>query len=107
MLGEAGFPLSKFVSFPQSPLKMNPSCQELMRKVLRGEFSHDLNPVMRWQMGNLRWNTQKGTGFIKPAKDTNREKIDGCASLIMALARAIDPDNQIKPRRPIFVVTSQ
>ena len=106
MLCESGFPMQKFVAFPQTPIKMNPSCQELMRKVLRKEFSHDANPVMRWQMSNLRWNTQKGSGFVKPARDRKREKIDGCASLIMALARATDPDNQIKPKKQFFIVTS-
>jgi phage terminase large subunit-like protein len=106
MLGESGFPMEKFVSFPQTPVRMNPACQELMRKILRQEFSHDRNPVMRWQMANLRWNTQKATGFVKPSKDRKREKIDGCASLIMALARATDPANQIKPKSNFFVVTS-
>jgi phage terminase large subunit-like protein len=107
MLGESGFDMNKFVSFPQSFIKMNAPCQELMRKILRLEFSHDLNPVMRWQMRNLRWNTQKGTGFLKPQRDRKREKIDGCASLIMALARATDPENIAKPKRAFWVVTSQ
>ena len=106
MLGESGFDMKKFVSFPQSFLKMNAPCQELMRKILRLEFAHDRNPVMRWQMANLRWNTQKGTNFIKPAKDTKREKIDGPASLVMALARATDPENAIRPKRSFFIVTS-
>jgi phage terminase large subunit-like protein len=106
MLGESGFPMSKFVSFPQTPLKMNPPCQELMRKVILKHFAHAANPVMRWQMSNLRWNTQQGTGFIKPARDRKREKIDGCASLIMALARATDPDNQIKSKKSFWVVTA-
>jgi len=107
MLAESGFDMKKFVSFPQSFLKMNAPCQEFVRKILRLEFSHDRNPVMRWQMANLRWNTQKGTGFIKPLKATKREKIDGCASFVMALARATDPENQIKPKRTLFMVTSK
>jgi phage terminase large subunit-like protein len=106
MLGESGFDMKKFVSFPQSFIKMNAPCQELMRKILRLEFSHDRHPVMRWQVANLRWNTQKGTGFVKPSKDSKREKIDGCAALVMALARAIDPENQVKQKKPFFVVTS-
>jgi phage terminase large subunit-like protein len=106
MLAESGFDMKKFVPFPQTFIRMNSPCQELMRKILRKEFSHDHNPVMRWQMANLRWNTQKGTGFVKPARDSKREKIDGCASLIMALARATDPENTIKPKRQFFVVTS-
>ena len=106
MLGEARFPLSKLIDYPQSHLKMNSPCQELMRKILRKEFAQANNPTMRWQMSNLRWNTQKGTGFLKPDRDRKREKIDGCASLLMALARAIDPDNQVKPKRQFFIVSA-
>jgi len=105
MLDEGGFPMRKLVDYPQSHLKMNAPCQELMRKVLRSEFTHAHNPVMRWQMSNLRWNTQRGTGFIKPARDRKREKIDGCASLIMALARATDPENQIK-KKTVWMVSA-
>jgi phage terminase large subunit-like protein len=86
---------------------MNGPCIEFMRKVNRAEFAHDNNPVMRWQMANLRWNVNKITGMVKPSRDTKREKIDGCASLIMALARALDPENVLKPKKSFFVVTSQ
>jgi phage terminase large subunit-like protein len=106
MLGESGFPMQKFVSHPQTPIKMNPACLELMRKIERHELSQTANPVMRWQMSNLRWATQVGTGFIKPARDRKREKIDGCASLLMAISRAIDPENMIKPKRRFFMVQS-
>lgn len=107
MLGESGFPMQKFISFPQTHVKLNAACQEWMRKILRAEFHHDADPVMRWQVNNLRWNTQKGTGFIKPDRDFKREKIDGPAAMIMALARAIDPDNQVKPRPTFWSVTSK
>ena len=106
MLGESGFPMQKFISHPQTPQKMNPPCLELKRKIERHELSQTNNPVMRWQMSNLRWATQQGTGFIKPARDRRREKIDGCASLLMAISRAIDPDNMIKPKRKFFMVQS-
>lgn len=106
MLGESGFKMSKLVSFPQTPFKMNPACQELMRKVLRKEFAHSGNPVMRWQMNNLRWNTQKGSGFLKPDRDRKREKVDGCSSLLMALASATSDDNMVKPKREFYAVTA-
>jgi phage terminase large subunit-like protein len=104
MLEEAKFPMGKFVDFPQSHVRMNGPCQEWQRKILRREFQHDANPVSRWQVSNLRWNTQKSTGFIKPDRDRKREKIDFCASSIMALASAINPDN--KPKPSFFMVTS-
>jgi phage terminase large subunit-like protein len=108
MVGETDAKLhAKFVSFKQWFLQMNSPCNELMRKILRLEFSHDRNPVMRWQMANLRWSTQKGTGFVRPNRDKPREKIDGAVSLIMALACASSPDNIVKPKKPFFVVTSE
>ncbi len=107
MLGESGFAMSKLLSYPQSHIRMNAPCQELERKVLRQEFAHGGNPVMRWQMSNLRWNTQRGTGFIKPSRDRKREKVDGGASLVMALARATDPENSVKPKKTFWTVTSQ
>jgi phage terminase large subunit-like protein len=107
MLGESGFPMDKFISFPQNNLRMNGPCTEFMRKVNRQEFAHDNNPVMRWQMANLRWNVNKTTSMIKPSRDSKREKIDGCASLIMALARATAPENIQKPKKPFFIVQSK
>ena len=106
MLGEEGFQMEKFVAFPQTPVKMTGPCHDFMRKTLRKEFAHDNNPIMRWQVSNLRWNTQKGTGFIKPDRDRKREKIDGCTSLFLALARATDPENIVKPKSAFFCVTS-
>jgi len=106
MMAEAKFPMEKFVDFPQSHMKMNGPCQGWMRKILRKEFSHDSDPVLRWQVSNLRWNTQKGTGFIKPDRDSKRDKIDGPASMIMALARATAPENQ-KKKTPFWVATSK
>jgi phage terminase large subunit-like protein len=105
MLGESGFPMQKFVDYPQTHIKMNAPCQEFMRKILRRELAHDNNPVMRWQVANLRWNTQHSTGFVRPEKHRKREKIDGCSSLIMALARALDAPPP--PKRKFFVVTSE
>lgn len=107
MLGEEQFPMQKFVQFPQSHLKMNGPCLEWMRKILRQEIAHDNDPVLRWQVGNLRWNTQKSSGFIKPDKDRKREKNDGCVAMIMALGRATDPENLVKPKQKFFYVSSR
>lgn len=104
MLGESGFPMEKFVAFPQTHVKLNAPCLEFMRKTLRKEFAHDNNPVMRWQVSNLRWNTQKGSNFIRPDRDRKREKIDGPASLIMALARALEAP--IPKKQAFFMVSS-
>lgn len=105
-LGEEGFPMHNWVQFPQSHLKMSGPSNEFMRKVLRKDFAHDADPVLRWQISNLRWNTQKKNSFIKPDKDRRREKNDACVALIMALGRASDPQNLIKPKQKFFLVTS-
>jgi len=106
-LDSRGFDINKLVSFPQSHLKMNLPCREFERMVLRGDLAHDRNPVMRWQVANLRWNTQKGTNFIKPSRDRKREKIDGPAALIMALARTLAPENAVKATKKFWFMTSQ
>jgi phage terminase large subunit-like protein len=105
MLGEEGFNLTNWEQFPQSHLKMNGPSNELMRKIARKEIAHDADPVLRWQIGNLRWNTMKSTGFIKPDKDRRREKNDACVALIMALGSASDPKNLIKPKRTFSYVS--
>jgi len=107
MLAEEQFPMEKLVPFPQTHLRMNAPCQELMRKLIRQEFAHTRNPVMRWQMGNLKWNTQHGTNFIKPDKLRDRDKIDGCTALVQALGRSMAEENLVKVKKPFFVVTSK
>jgi phage terminase large subunit-like protein len=108
MLGEEGFPVEKMVQIPQGPLRLNGPCIEFERKVQRHEFAHDLHPVMRWQMSNLRWSVSKtkDTNLKRPDRGRKREKIDGCSALIVALERAISPDNIIKPKKPFFMVQS-
>jgi phage terminase large subunit-like protein len=107
MLGEEGFNLSNWVQYPQTHIKMNGPSNELMRKVSRKDIAHDADPVLRWQIANLRWNTMKSTGYIKPDKDRRREKNDACVALIMALGRASDPENLIKPQRKFFCISPE
>lgn len=106
-LVEMGFRVDKFSPYQNTPLKMNAPCIEFSRMVQRHEFSHSTNPVMRWQMLNLKWKATgaRETPFIMPRRGVKREKIDGCASLVMALACATSPDNIIKPKKKIWVVT--
>jgi len=106
-LVEMGFRVDKFSPYPNTPLKMNAPCIEFSRLVDRGDFSHCNNPVMHWQMANLKWKTTGGkeSPFIMPRRGVKREKIDGCAALIMALACATSPENQIKPKKGLWVVT--
>jgi phage terminase large subunit-like protein len=104
MLSEEGFPMHNWIQTPQSHLKLSGPSNEFMRKVGRKEFAHDADPVLRWQVANLRW--KYSGSFIKPDKDRRREKNDACVALIMALERASSPDNLIKPKQKLFMVTS-
>jgi phage terminase large subunit-like protein len=108
MLGEEGFPVEKMTEVGQGPLRLNGPCIEFERKVQRHEFAHDLHPVMRWQVENLRWSVSKSkdSTLKRPDKGRKREKVDGCSALIIALERAICPDNIIKPKKPFFMVQS-
>lgn len=104
MLEEEGYDMERWVQFPQSALKMNSPSQELMRKILRKELTHDADPVARWQISNLRWATVPATGFIRPSKDRIREKVDYCSALIMAIGVAAEAP---APPPELWVVTSQ
>jgi phage terminase large subunit-like protein len=104
MLSEEGFSLNTWQQTPQSHLKLSGPSNEFMRKVGRKEFAHDADPVLRWQVANLRW--KYSGSFIKPDKDRRREKNDACVALIMALERASDPTNLMKPKRPFWYATT-
>jgi phage terminase large subunit-like protein len=90
MLDEEGYDMSRWVQHSQQALKMNSPCQELLRRVLRHELEHDSNPVERWQISNLVWAVNPGNGFVRPDKRRNREKVDFCSALIMAISVAAD-----------------
>lgn len=105
MLGEEGFNMGKWIQHSQQATKMNSPCNEFMRKVINKELAHDADPVLRWQVANLRW---KHMGeFSRPTKDRKRDRIDACVALILAISRATDPENLLKPKQKFFMVTSQ
>ena len=65
-----------------------PPLKKLMELVLRQEFAHGGNPVLRWMVGNLVVRVG-ATGQLKPDKEKSRERIDGISALLDGLARAI------------------
>jgi phage terminase large subunit-like protein len=54
-------------------------------------FSHGGNPVTRWMAANVAV-AQDPAGNLKPAKDKSTERIDGIVATIMALGRAMLPE---------------
>jgi phage terminase large subunit-like protein len=82
-------------SFGQGFASMSGPMKELERLIGAGEISHGNNPVLRWMADNLVARLDPA-GNIKPDKARSIEKIDGMVALIMALARAILQEGQVK-----------
>ena len=76
------------VPIAQGNVSMTPPVKKLTELVLRREFAHGKNPVLRWMADNLVLDV-RATGLMKPDKTRCREKIDGMSALLDALARAI------------------
>ena len=62
--------------------------KRLMELVLRREFQHGGNPVLRWMASNTVVASDPA-GSIKPDKKESKERIDGIVATIIALARAM------------------
>lgn len=96
-----GFSKDKVVKFAQTAMNYAAPCGDFRRTIARKELKHDADPVLRWQISNLRWK-KNHTGLIMPDKEKSVERIDGAAAAIMAFGRANHPDNakliQDKPR---------
>jgi phage terminase large subunit-like protein len=76
------------LKFPQGFPQMSEPTRVLMELVTSGQFEHDGNPVLAWNIDNV---TVKANseGAIRPAKKLSREKIDGATALITALGAAL------------------
>lgn len=59
--------------------------KQLEKLILAKEIQHDGNPVLRWMMGNVQLEIDAADNH-KPSKKKSKEKIDGVAATIMALA---------------------
>lgn len=102
MLAEEGFPMDTWEQHSQQAWKMSSPFNELLRKITNKEFAHDANPVMRSQFVNLRSKTVGD--FIRPTKDRKRDRIDSCVAMILALSRATDPTNLLKPKQKFVYI---
>jgi phage terminase large subunit-like protein len=87
-----GFKKDRVVKFNQTMMNYAAPCGDFVRAIGRRELQHDADPVLRWQITNLRW-LKNHTGLIMPDKLKSIEKIDGAAASIMAWGRATHPDN--------------
>lgn len=75
------------VKIPQIVSHMTDAIAELEAAHLSGRITHNNNPMMNWMAGNLV--AKEVSGGRKPIKELERNKIDGCLALLMAMSRAI------------------
>jgi phage terminase large subunit-like protein len=76
---------------------MSAPTKALLHTLLEGSpesprFRHGGNPLVRWQVDNLRVSTDAAAN-VKPAKDKSMDKIDGLVAAIMALDGVIRAEN--------------
>lgn len=77
--------------------------KEVEALVLGGQLNHGGNPVLRWQMGNVELSIDPAEN-IKPDKSKSRQKIDGIAAMVNALAVCnalkleVEPENIYQSR---------
>jgi phage terminase large subunit-like protein len=93
------------VKFAQTMLNYAAPCGDFVRSIARREVAHDGDPVLQWQVTNLRW-IKNHTGLFMPDKLKSIEKIDGVVAAIMAYGRANHPDNAklLKPKAKVTVL---
>jgi phage terminase large subunit-like protein len=102
---EKGFKKDRVVKFAQTMLNYAAPCVDFVTAIAREELQHDADPVLRWQITNLRW-LRNYSGLYAPDKLKSVEKIDGAVASIMAYGRATHPDNAklLKPKAKVSVL---
>jgi phage terminase large subunit-like protein len=91
-LVQPGLKKEKVVKFAQTMMNYAAPCNDFVLAVGRRELTHLSDPVLTWQVNNLRW-IKNHTGLFMPDKLKSVEKIDGAVASIMAYGRATHPDN--------------
>jgi phage terminase large subunit-like protein len=76
------------VEFPQRTLHYAHPTKEFLAMLLDAEFEQGGNPVLQWMASNLRL-VKDHNGNPMPSKKNSTGRIDGIATAIMALGRAI------------------
>jgi phage terminase large subunit-like protein len=79
------------VEFRQGFRSMSAPTRELEKLIVSRKLAHGANPVTRWMAANVAV-AQDPAGNLKPAKDKSTERIDGIIAIIMALGRAMLPE---------------
>jgi hypothetical protein len=85
------------VEFRQGFRSMAAPTRELEKLIVSRKLAHGANPVTCWMASNVAV-AQDPAGNLKPAKDKSTERIDGIVAIIMAIGRAMLPEEPA--RRP-------
>jgi phage terminase large subunit-like protein len=83
---------AKMIEFRQGFRSMAAPTRELEKLIVSQKLAHGANPVTRWMAANVAV-AQDPAGNLKPAKDKSTERIDGIVAIIMALGRAMLPED--------------
>lgn len=82
--------------YPQTITHMAEPSAEFERLILKRKLRHNRNPVLSWQAAHVQVHELNGLKRpIKPKKGDVR-KIDGIVAAVMALGRAMDPENRAR-----------
>ena len=100
-----GLKKERVVKFNQTMMNYAAPCGDFVRAIARREVQHDGDPVLRWQITNLRW-LKNHTGLVMPDKLKSIEKIDGVVASIMGYGRGTHPDNAklLKPKAKVTML---
>jgi phage terminase large subunit-like protein len=80
-LDEKGFTLEVV---RQGAVTLSPMLQDLQSRILKGEITHDGNPITEWMIGNLVVDYGR-TDLMSPSKKASKDKIDGVSAMLTAL----------------------
>ncbi len=73
----------------QGSVTMSPLLQDLQSRILKGEITHDGNPITQWMIGNLVVEYGR-TDLMSPSKKHSKDKIDGISAMLTAMKPYLD-----------------
>lgn len=80
------------VTIQQGYKNLSDPMKELEAAILTGRFHHDGHPIMTWCVGNVVAKYMPGNDDVmRPIKQGDQNKIDGAVALIIAIGRAMVP----------------
>lgn len=68
----------------QGAVTMSPLLQDLQTRILKGQITHDDNPLTAWMVGNLVVEYGR-TDLMSPSKKASKDKIDGISAMLTAM----------------------